>query len=55
MIFMTLLYIVYIGYSDFFETSATKTLEIFNEAIFCLIQYNFVLLNNLVDDAGVRS
>ena len=48
MIYMTLLYIIYLGYAEFFETKGSKTLEILNESVFVLIMYNFVLLNNLV-------
>ena len=48
MIYMTVLYIIYLGYADFFETFGAKALEIVNESVFILIQYQFVLLHNLV-------
>ena len=54
MILMTLMYITYLGYANFFQTRWAKTLEITNEWFFCQIQYCFVMLNNLVDDALVR-
>ena len=50
MIYMTVLYIIYLGYADFFETFGGKVLEIVNESVFILIQYQFVLLHNLVWD-----
>ena len=46
---MTLFYITYVSWARFYESSSAKTLEIWNETSFCLIQYNFVLLNNLVE------
>ena len=54
MIYMTLLYLIYIGHAWFYETPASKSLEIFNESVFVLIQYNFVLLNNLVWEESIR-
>lgn len=51
---MTLLYIIYVGYAEFFETAGNKRLEIVNESIFVMIQYNFVLLHNLVWDEEAR-
>lgn len=51
---MTLLYIIYLGYAEFFETRGSKSLEIINESLFVLIMYNFVLLNGLVDDPIIR-
>ena len=54
-IFITLIYLIYIGYAEFYEPgSGGKTLEIINESIFVLIQYNFVLLHNLVWDDDAR-
>ena len=49
-IYTTLLYLIYLGYAEFYELSSAKSLEIFNESIFVVIQYNFVLLGGLVDD-----
>ena len=37
MIYMTIWYIIYLGYADFFETKGGKILEIFNESVFILI------------------
>lgn len=54
MIYMTLLYVIYLGHVEFFETPRAKFLEILNESIFVLIQYNFVLLHNLVEDEALR-
>ena len=54
MIYMTLLYVIYLGHAEFFETPGNKALEIVNESVFVLIQYNFVLLHNLVWDKDVR-
>ena len=54
MIYMTLIQIIYIGHQDFYETRGAKSLEIINESIFVLIQYNFVLLHGLVSDENVR-
>lgn len=54
MIYMTLLYLIYLGHAEFFETSGSKSLEITNESVFVLIQYNFVLLQNLVWEPEVR-
>ena len=48
MIYMTLLYVIYLGHSEFFEQFSSKSMEIFNESVFVLIQYCFVLLANLV-------
>ena len=48
MIYMTLLYVIYLGHSEFFEQFSSKSIEIFNESVFVLIQYCFVLLTNLV-------
>ena len=55
MIYMTLFQIIYLGHVEFFETRASRSLEIINESIFVLIQYNFVLLNNLVDAKDIRA
>lgn len=46
---LTLIYITYASYADFYDSAAAKSLETFNESVFCLIQYNFILLNNLVE------
>ena len=54
MIYMTLLYIIFLGYAEFFETKGAKSLEIINESVFVLIMYNFVLLNNLVSEMEIR-
>ena len=48
MLLMTMLYITYISNARFYPSFGAKSLEILNESIFCFIQYNFVLLNNLV-------
>ena len=53
-IYLTLWYIIYLGYGEFFETPGGKRLEIVNESIFVIIQYNFVLLQNLVWDHDAR-
>ena len=53
MIYMTLIYIIYLGYAEFFETRGAKSLEILNESVFVLIMYNFVLLNNLLSDQKI--
>ena len=45
MIYATLLYLIYLGYAEFLDTPGGKALEILNESIFVVIQYNFVLLN----------
>ena len=37
MIYMTLIYLIYIGHCEFFETRGAKSLEILNESIFVLI------------------
>lgn len=37
MTFMTVLYIIYVGYQDFYTTSSGKKLEMFNECVFVLI------------------
>ena len=50
MIIMTIFYIAYTSYAKFFESKGAKCLEIINESLFCLIQYNFLLLNNLIED-----
>ena len=39
MIYMTVLYVIYLGYAEFFETKGAKALEIVNESVFILIQY----------------
>ena len=54
MIYMTLIQIIYLGHVEFFETSFAKSLEIINESVFVLIQYNMVLLVNLVDSYDVK-
>ena len=48
-IWLTLLYITYVNHSQIYESSKAKALETFNEVTFCLLQYNLVLLNNLVE------
>ena len=54
MIFMTLIYVIYLGYSDFHISFSAKVLELTNESVFILIQYNFVLLHELVSDWETR-
>lgn len=54
MIFMTMLYIEYLGYQNYYEGRFPKALEMTNEAVFVLIQYCFVLLHNLVFDVEAR-
>lgn len=54
MIYMTVFYVMYLGYADFFETRLVKRLEMTNESVFILIQYQFVLLLNLVWDTQMR-
>ena len=54
MIYMTLMQIIYIGYTEYYETHFAKRLEIVNESIFVLIQYCIVLLVNLVYELDVR-
>lgn len=54
MIYLTLLYIMYLGHCDFFEHHSSKSIEMLNESVFVLIQYGFVLLTNLVWDQTVR-
>ena len=45
---MTELYIIYIGHVEFYMSIGSKILEIFNESVFVLIQYGFLLLHNIV-------
>ena len=54
MIFMTVVYLGYLGYADFYVTSRGKFLEMLNESVFVLIQYCFVLLYELVSDNYAR-
>ena len=54
MIFMTIMYLAYLGYADFYITSRGKTLEMLNESVFVLIQYCFVLLYELVSNDYAR-
>ena len=51
---MTELYIIYIGHVEFYMSIGSKILEIFNESVFVLIQYGFLLLHNIVWDEKVR-
>ena len=46
----TLFYIIYLGYADFFKIFGTKVLEIFNESVFILIQYLFIVLQTMSPD-----
>ena len=48
MTFMTVVYIIYLGYQDFYASFNGKILEMFNEWVFILIQYCFILLYELV-------
>lgn len=50
MTFMTVLYVIYLGYQYFYLTPYGKELEMLNECVFVLIQYCFVLLYELVRD-----
>ena len=50
MLFMTLLYISYIAQMHFYDTPASKSLEIVNECFFLILQYNLVILTEMVDD-----
>ncbi len=50
MILMTMLYIVYIGHQDFYESRNAQYQEIVNESLFVVLMYNMVLLNALVTD-----
>lgn len=43
------------GHVEYFDTPKAKQLEIFNESVFVLIQYNFVLLHNLVWEDNTRA
>ena len=45
MMFMTLIYVAYVGYSYFYEDFFQKILEFANEGTLVLIIYCFVLLN----------
>ena len=45
---MTIAYIIYLGYAGFFKMFGSKVLEIVNESVFVLIQYQFLMLHNLV-------
>ena len=54
MIYLTVFYLMYLGYADFFETFGGKVLEMINESVFILIQYQLVLLHNLVWDQEMR-
>ena len=54
MMIMTELYIIYIGHVEFYMSIGSKILEIFNESVFVLIQYGFLLLHNIVWDEKVR-
>ena len=47
---MTVIYIIYCGYQEFYITKNGKVLEMFNESVFILIQYCFILLYELVWD-----
>ena len=54
MTFSTVIYIIYLGYQDFYYTMSGKKLEMLNEVVFVLIQYCFVLLYELVWDFDAR-
>jgi len=54
MIVATLAYVGYLSNADFFESLQQRWLEFFNEAVFCTLMYNFVLLNNIVFEDEVR-
>ena len=54
MIYLTMFYIMYLGYSDFYVTYRGKLLEMGNEWVFVLIQYNFVLLHELISNEAAR-
>ena len=55
MIFSTVTYVIYLGHVEYYETPKAKLLEIVNETVFVLIQYNFVLLHNLVWEEQTRN
>ena len=50
MIFLTLLQIIFIGYSELHILKKSRRLELMNEFVFIMILYNFVLLLELVSD-----
>lgn len=53
MIYMTILYLIYVGHQDFYETRHSKSLEILNESLFVVLMYNMVLLNSLLNDQRI--
>ena len=54
MLKLTLVYLIYLGYASFFKQFGSKALEIVNESVFVLIQYQFILLHNLVEQDAAR-
>ena len=55
MLCLTLLYISYIANMHFFDGRGNKTLEVFNESFFVLLQYNLVVLTGVVDYEDIRT
>ena len=54
MLCMTLIYIAYIGHMYFYDVPTSKTLEIVNESLFVILQYNLVILTGLIYDNELR-
>lgn len=50
MILCTIIFLIYLSNVEYHDTPGAKRLEIFNEIVFVLIMYCFVLLNGLVWD-----
>lgn len=54
MLKMTILYLIYLGYVGFFKSFGSKALEIVNESVFLLIQYQLIVLHHLVWQEWIR-
>ena len=53
-IYTSVLYIIYISHMYFHDPKSSKTLEIFNESLFLLVGYHFVVFTNLLWDEKMR-
>ena len=51
---MTIFYIIFIGYQDFFAKTKYKVLEIFNECILLVLSYHFLLFYQIVTETARR-
>ena len=52
---MNILYLIYVGHIEFYQTKRQKRIEIFNESMNITMCYSYLLLCNLVTDKEQRA